>query len=237
MFTSASEYGNRNNLGFDPSKIRLVIADDHPVVREGLATLLVESHSGIEIVGQANSGRQLIQVVKTVRPDVVLTDIKMPGCTGIEAVSEIKKLDETIRCIVLSQYDNEQLIMDAVRAGALGFLIKTAHKREIIEAILSVYEFRPYYCYFSATKLNRLTAGNINNDNSQNPSLTEKELEIIKLICEEKSSREIGAQLFLSSRTVEGHKARIMAKTGAKTTVGIVVYAILHGIYKLPDKE
>ncbi len=214
-------------------KIRVVIADDHPVVREGLAAIL-NTEESIHLVAEAGNGRQLVQVVRHHRPDVILTDMRMPEMDGIAALQEMKRMNHLTRCILLSQYDEEQLILDAVRAGAIGFLVKTASRSEIRKAIESAYRFQPYYCASSATKLNHITAARMGSEDCDKPSLTDREISIIKLVCEEKSSREIGEVLFISSRTVEGHKERIKEKIGTHTTAGIILYAIASGIYKLP---
>ncbi len=217
-------------------KIRVVIADDHPVYREGL-TLAINSNPDLIVVGEAGDGRQLLQMVRQVQPDVVLSDIKMPDIDGVQAVAEILSINPGIRCILISQYDNDRFITDAIAAGATGYLVKKATKDEISEAIRSVAAYRPYFCRFASAKLGRLISKSIYHvvPHPSGPAFTDKEKEIISLLCEEKSSEEIGKLLFLSGRTVEGYKAKIMNKIGVNTTVGIVIYAIRHGFYNINE--
>lgn len=214
-------------------KIRIIIADDHPIVRAGLAATLHE-YTGIEIIAQVTNGSQLVQAVRQYAPDVVITDLRMPEMDGIEAITKIRKINSEVRCIVMSQYDKDHLILSTVRAGAMGFLIKTAGKHEIYNAIMSVYRFNPYYCHNSARKLNAINSSGIDSADDKGVDLTDKEKAVLRLICEDKSSKEIGNELFISSRTVEGHKQRIKTKIGTHTTVGIVLYAVFNDLYKPP---
>ncbi len=217
-------------------RIRVVIADDHPIYRDGLA-FIINADARMAVVGEADNGRQLLQLVKQYQPDVVLSDIKMPDIDGIRAVREITGMSLNTRCILISQYDNDRFIMDAIEAGAIGYLIKKASKDEIIEAIQTVFAFRQYFCRFASAKLAKLISRSIYHlvPYPSTPTFSEKEKEIISLLCEEKSSEEIGKIVFMSARTVEGHKTKIMKKTGAKTTVGIVVYAIRHGLFNVEE--
>ena len=213
--------------------IRIIIADDHPLVREGLVAVL-QNYPDIEIIGQVTNGRQLVQAVKQCVPDIVITDLRMPEMDGLEAIAEIRKINREVRCIAISQHEQERLILDAVKAGALGFLIKTADKHEIYKAILSVYRFNPFYCHTSARKLNTIKSAGIDSGEDKKIELTDKEKAVLRLICEDKSSKEIGRELFISGRTVEGHKQRIKSKIGKHTTVGIVLYAVSNGLYQPP---
>ena len=237
MLNFSTEYHPNNSTDQEisrPDKIRIVIADDHPVFREGLA-MIVRSNTNMAVIAEAGSGSQLVQLVKTYKPDVVLSDIKMPDMEGIEAIRLIMAMDLPTRCILLSHYDNDHLILEALAAGAYGYLVKKASPKEIFDAIEAVAGGRQYFCRFASSKLNRLFSRSIYHlvaeDSSPVFSATEKQ--VISLLCEEKSSDDIGKMLFMSRRTVEGHKAKIMAKIGTKTTVGVVVYAIKNGLYQL----
>ena len=142
----------------------------------------------------------------------------MPDIDGIQAVKRITAINPNTRCILISQYDNDRFITDAIEAGAFGYLIKKASKDEIIEAIQTVFLFRQYFCRFASVKLAKLISRSIYHivPHPSLPTFSEKEKEIISLLCEEKSSAAIGKIVFMSARTAEGYKKKIMNKTGTK---------------------
>jgi DNA-binding NarL/FixJ family response regulator len=212
--------------------IKLIIADDHEVYRDGLKTLLVRSKE-IEVIGEASNGKELVMLCKSMTPDIVLTDIMMPVMDGIEATAYLASSMPSVRVIALSMFNQDNLVLDMLKAGATGYLIKNANKDEILEAIQSVYRNIPYYCKSTSIKLARLIGGSqFGAKSKERISFTDKELSIIKLICQEKTSKEIGDQLFLSSRTVEEYRQRIRDKMEVKSTTGIVIYAIKNDLYK-----
>jgi len=213
------------------NKIKVIIADDHDLYRDGLKMLL-DRNNEIEVIGEAANGKQLIELVKQNQPDVVLTDLIMPGVDGVAAIKEMYK-DGFTRIIALSTFDTEHLVVEALQAGALGYILKNAQKGEIVEAIKTVNEYRHYYCKSTTSRMLRLVTHNKFNPNTkENLDLfSEKEKEIIRLICEEKSSEEIGRILFMSKRTVDGIRAKILGKMNVKTVAGVAIYAIKNGIY------
>jgi DNA-binding NarL/FixJ family response regulator len=213
-------------------KIRVIIADDHDIYRDGLKLLL---NSGeIEVVGEASNGIQLLDEARKHKPDVVLTDLMMPVSTGIEAIKELKK-ENFERIIALSFFDSDTLIVEALESGAMGYLHKNVQKEEIVEAIKDVYNFRSYYSKATDMRLARSIIKSRYNPylNKSVPFFTLQEIEIIRLICEEKSSPEIGKILNMGTRTVEGHRAKIVKKMNFLTTVCIAIYAIKNKL--LPD--
>lgn len=216
--------------------IRLVIADDHEVYRDGLKTLL-EKNELLQIVGEAANGQELIEVCRNVKPDIVLTDIKMPVMDGIEAAAYIYSHFPSTKIIALSMFNQDNLILDMINAGASGYLIKNANKHEIIEAINSVNKDVPYYCRSTSMKLAKLigTTG-LGAKSFEKISFTEKELGIIKLICEEKTSKEIADIIFVSPRTVDEYRERIREKMKVKGTAGIVIYALQNDLVKIERK-
>lgn len=233
----ARSTNSQSNLSGDlPDPIKIIIADDHPLYRDGL-TIAINAHDRMKVVYEASNGRQLLEAVIQYQPDIVLSDIKMPGLDGIQAVKQIVDLSLPTRCILLSQYDNDRLILEAINAGACGYLVKKASKAEIWEAILAAYAYRQYFCRFASTRLGHLISRSIYtiSDHPSMPKFSEKEKQIISMLCGEKTSKEIGRELFMSGRTVEGYKAKIMNKMNTETTVGIVVYAIRHGFYNLDE--
>jgi DNA-binding NarL/FixJ family response regulator len=214
-------------------KITVIIADDHDVYRDGLRMLL-NTDKDIEITGEASNGKQLIDLVKEHTPDVILTDLIMPGVDGVQAIKEIFKSGVT-RIIALSTFDTEYLIVEALEAGALGYILKNAQKGEIIEAIKTIYEFNPYYCKSTSSRLVKLISkSKFNPYTKENLDLfSDKEKEIIRLICEEKTSEEMGTILFMSKRTVDGIRAKILSKMNVKTVAGVAIYAIKNSIFFL----
>jgi len=212
--------------------IRLVIADDFPMFREGIQ-LLLGKETGIDIVAEASNGKELIEIVSEMKPDVVITDIEMPVMNGIEATKEIKKANPSIGIIALTMFGEEHLIVDMLDGGASGYLLKSSKKEELLQAIEFVNEGGTYFCNATTMKLSKMIAKSKTGD-SINPQIrfSEKELEIIKLICEQHASKQIAAATNLTHRTVEKYRDNIMEKTGSTNVVGIVVYAIRNGIYK-----
>ena len=215
-------------------KIRIVIADDHDIYRDGLQ-LLLSKNPAMELVGEANNGQLLVQLVDELKPDIVLTDLRMPLLSGIEAIRKISKQYPATHCIALSTFDSEQLIVNALEAGAAGYVIKNSQKGEIIDAIMLVMNGEPYYCNSTSQRLIKLISKSYYNPykNLQSVVFSEKELAIIRLICEEKSSKEIGEDLFMSTRTIEGLRAKILEKMKVKTTAGVAIYAIKNSLYLL----
>lgn len=216
--------------------IRLIIADDHDIYLDGLR-LLFSREPAIELVAEAVNGKQLIELSREYDPDVVITDLNMPVLDGIMAIREIVAAPEAPRVIALSTYDQEKRIVQALEAGALGYVIKNAQKGEIIEAVKMVYDGRPYYCLSTSAQLVKMIAKSSYNPYSisQASLFTPQEKQVITLICLERSSKEISATLFMSPRTVDSFRSRILAKMKVHTPAGIAIYAIKNGLFILED--
>jgi two-component system response regulator NreC len=214
--------------------IKIVIADDHEIFRDGLK-LMLGKYSEIHIAGEAQNGLELVELVKEHNPEVILTDIKMPVMDGIDAVKKITAMNTEAGIICLSMFDEDDLIIDMMEAGAKGYLLKNSDKQEIIAAITTVYHGNYFYSKSTSNKLVNLIAKSRFNPyiKKVKPEFSEREIEIIKIICQGFSNKEIGEKLFLSSRTVEGHRQRIMEKMDVKNSVGLVVYAVKNNIVDL----
>jgi len=216
------------------SPIRIVLADDHEIFRDGFSVML-KKQTEIKLIGEAADGKELIEITERLMPDIILTDIKMPKIDGITATGIIRDRFPGINIIALSMFDDDNLIIDMLEAGAKGYLLKSAHKSEIIDAIKTVYKHETYYCKSTSAKLVHMIAQSRFDPSKeiQKPKFTQKEIEIIRLICQEASNKDIAASLFLSIRTIEGYREKIQEKIKAKNGAGIVVYAIKTGIYKI----
>lgn len=215
--------------------IKVMIADDHQIFREGFFTLF-KKRDDINIVGQAENGKELLELVPVLKPHVVFMDIKMPVMDGIEATAALKKKHPGVKVIALSMFNDDNLILDMMEAGASGYLLKNTHKTEIANAIFAVYNNEMYYCKETSDKLIRLLSKSPVPvaEEPKGAVFTAKELDIIIQICRERSNKEMSDALYLSVRTIEGHRNKIYEKMKVRNTAGIVVYAIKHGIYK-PD--
>ncbi|HEY2583427.1 MAG TPA: response regulator transcription factor [Mucilaginibacter sp.] len=212
-------------------KINLAIVDDHKIFRNGLKATLEEC-ADFELVLEASNGKQLIGLLTEVTPDVILMDIKMPEMDGIQTTAAVKQLYPQIKVLALSMFNEDKYIIDMMKAGASGYLLKNAEPEEIIEAVSTVYE-KDYYFNenLSVTLIKQLNV----NTKQVNPGqhladFNEREIEVLKLVCQECSNHEIADKMFLSVRTVEGYRARLFEKTKSKNLVGLVIFAIKAGI-------
>jgi DNA-binding NarL/FixJ family response regulator len=212
--------------------VRVVIADDHEIFRDGLK-LVLQKQKDIIIAGEACDGRELLELVKQQLPDVVVTDVKMPNLDGVAAAKYLAQHYPSIGVIALTMFDEEDLIVDMLEAGAKGYLLKNADKTEILEAVHTVANNQPHYCRLTSQKLASMVAKSKFNFNlkKEKPDFNEREREIICYICDGLTNKEIGEKIFLSVRTVEGLRLKIIEKMNVKNTAGIIVYAIRENLY------
>ncbi|MBE7176522.1 MAG: response regulator transcription factor [Mucilaginibacter polytrichastri] len=217
-----------------PDPIRIVLADDHEIFRDGLKLILSRSKD-VEIVGNAGNGEQLVALCRDLKPDVVLTDIKMPVMDGIESTRILSTEYPDMGIIALSMFDEENLIVEMLDCGAKGYLLKNSDKNEIIEAIHAVANNETYYCRQTSAKLAQMIARNRKKNSEKTPQIdfSDRELDIIRLIYQEHTNKEIADKLFLSVRTVEGYRLKLLEKMNVKNSIGIVVYALQHGIINI----
>lgn len=212
------------------AKHRIVLADDHIMLRQGLKRILAE-RSDLDVVGEAGDGLELLSTVKKTTPDVVVLDISMPGLRGIEAIPEIKKSCSETRILVLTMHKEEDYLIQALSAGASGYLLKEDADKELYAAIEKVLQGKIFVSPFFAERLSddwvQMCRGK--KDLSFIEPLSQREREILKLIAEGKSSKEIGELLFISPRTVERHRANMMTKLKLRKTADLVRYAFSKG--------
>jgi two-component system, NarL family, response regulator NreC len=216
--------------------IRLVIADDHEIFLDGLCLMLGKC-ADIRVVGNAANGRELLELVTDLKPDVVLTDIKMPLMDGVEVTRRICEIHPDIGVIALSMFDEDHLVVDMLEAGAKGYLLKNAGKQEILDAIHAVFNNNTYYCRQTTNKLAGMIAKSRFNPYKKKETIAfaDKEREIIRYICMQLTAQEIADRVFLSRRTVEGYRVKILEKMNVKNAAGVVVYALKNGLVKEED--
>jgi DNA-binding NarL/FixJ family response regulator len=212
--------------------IKVVIADDHEIFRDGLK-LMLQRQADITVIAEACDGRELIAMVKQTLPDVIITDVKMPHLDGVAATKHLTEHYPSIGIIALTMFDEEDLIVDMLEAGAKGYLLKNADKNEIIEAVHTVANDEPHYCRLTSQKLASMVAKSKFNlqGKKEKAVFNEREQEIIRYICEGLTNKEIGEKVFLSVRTIEGLRLKIVEKMNVKNTAGIIVYAIREHLY------
>lgn len=213
------------------STIQIVIADDMPIFLEGFR-LLIEQEGGLKVTGKAHNGEELLKLVKQEDPDIVITDIEMPVMNGIEATKILKEKFPTMGILAMTMYGDDHFIKDMLEAGADGYLLKSSSREELYTAIKQVYSGQNYFCNAMTMRMAKIISTTHVLSRQPKIEFTEKETEIIKLICEQYASKEIADKTSLTYRTVEKYRAIILEKTGSKNTAGLVVYAIRHGIYK-----
>jgi len=215
----------------EKTRIKIMIADDHIIFRQGLKKIL-ETVPQLNIIGEAENGLDLLSGVSRLQPDVILMDVSMPIMDGVMATKELAKRYTNPRIIALSVFGQESHIMEMLEAGAIGYVMKSAGRREIVEAIESVYLHRPYFCTESSRQITDLIEKYQSGYRNHLVVFTEREKDIIQLICQGCTSKEVASNLFISQRTVEGHRTRIMQKMRVKSIAGLVAYACEKGLYK-----
>ena len=215
------------------SKISILLVDDLVLFRQGLGVLLA-NEDAIRLAGEAADGYEAFRLVSELKPDVVVTDIQMPDMNGIELTKELKQTFPGLPVIAHTQFKEDHLIADMMEAGAKGYLLKSANKENVVEAIRAVHAGGWYFCNSTSLKLVKLIAGG-KIEGLPLPEATlfsPAEIKIIQLICREFSSKEIATEVHLGERTVENYRHRIFEKMGVRNMAGMAIYAIRCGIFK-----
>lgn len=207
----------------------MLLADDHRLFREGLRGLL-SVQSGIEVVGVAADGAELVSLTESVEYDVALIDIEMPVMNGLEAAEKILSTHPEARLVALTMHNDEAYYYRMVELGVKGFLLKNSDIDEVVRAVREVCEGGSY---FSQELLDSLVSNLKESQVEAEPLLSEREMEVLPLICQGLSNQEIADKLFISKRTVDNHRANIIEKSGCKNTAGMVVWAIKNGLVEL----
>ena len=213
--------------------IRILIADDHRVVREGLRSLL-EKQANMSVVGEASDGREAIQLARKLEPDIVIMDISMPELNGIEATRQVTSEIPGIKVIALSMHSEERFITEMFKAGASGYLLKDCAFKELIIAIRAIIENQTYLPpQVAGIVVNGFVNPQISEHSHAFSKLTEREREVLQLIAEGKSTKEIASILNVSVKTADAHRQRIMKKLDMRSVAELTKYAIREGITSL----
>ena len=205
--------------------VRVVLADDHDLVRSGIKALLTMVE-GVQVVAEARDGKELIALVEDLMPDVVMTDISMPGMDGITAIAEIHAKHPEVRLLVLSMYDTVDFVKRAVANGACGYLMKDAPPFELEQAVRSVMATGSYFSPAIAQRLLQPSEPTVDDE------LTHRQVEILRLIAQGRASKEIAYELGLSPKTVDVHRARIMERLRLNDIASLTLYAVRKGLVK-----
>jgi len=211
--------------------IRVLLAEDHAIVREGLRSLL-DAIPNIQVVGEAVDGRQAVDMTEKLLPDVVVTDITMPGLNGLEATRRIKALHPEVRVVVLSMHADDEYVFQALGAGASGYLLKQSAAVELVEGIRTVQRGDTYLSPSIATRVlgEFVRRGQELSEEDSYDRLTEREREVLQLVAEGCSSRGIAKLLCVSAKTVETHRAHLTDKLGIRGTARLTQYAVRKGV-------
>ena len=206
--------------------IRVLLADDHALVRAGIRSLL-NAMAEVEVVAEASSGEEALELAQTSRPDVVLMDIAMKGITGLEAAARMRERVPEVRVVILSMHSGEEYVLQALRAGAAGYLLKDAATGELELALRSVMRGESW---LSPAVSRQVVEGYVRSGESAPEVLTARQREVLRLVAGGKSTKEIAFLLNLSVKTVETHRAQIMERLGIRDVAGLVRYALRTGL-------
>jgi len=213
---------------------KILIADDHQILLDGMKAILTEE-ANFKIVGEAHNGKEVLEVLKGSDADVLIMDINMPEMDGIEALKAIEKLNTDLKIIILSSYDDLRLIKEVLKAGASGYLTKNSAAESIIDAVETVVKGEQYFDSAIQKKIIGAFPGAGSKGKERTTegvlpvSLTNRERDILRLIAQEYSSKEIGKQLFISVNTVETHRKNLIRKLKVRNSIGLAKFAIQHG--------
>ena len=215
--------------------VRVLLADDHPIVRQGLRNLLT-SEKDFDVIGEASNGLTALELVDKLRPDVLVVDLMMPGLNGLEVIRRAKHSLPILRIIVLSMQNADAYVVDALKLGASGYVLKDTGPAELIQAIKDVVAGQRY---LSPALSERLTKTSIQQpgESPEDPykRLTNREREVLQLAAEGHTSTEIAARLFISARTVELHRSNVMSKLSLHSQNDLLRYALKYGILSLDE--
>ncbi len=204
-------------------RIKVILVDDHHIVLDGLESLL-QQEPEFQVMASLHSGEEVLEMLKTQQPNILLTDFSLPGISGIDFVRQVKKLYPQVKIIVLSMHDEAHIIKSVLKEGVEGYLLKNIQHSELKSAIRHVAQGLPYV----SPEVTRLLMDEMNKPKDEPELLTDRELDVLRLIAKEFSNKEIADKLFISERTVETHRKNIFRKTKTSSLVGLIKFAYEH---------
>jgi two-component system, NarL family, response regulator NreC len=223
-FRLSSQRTDRLNM------LRIVLADDHKMVRQGFKTIL-STHHGATVVAETGDGLEAVKLVEDLKPDLLVVDLSLPGLDGLEVTRRVKKKVPATRIIVLSMHADEGYVVSALRSGASGYVLKEAGPEELVEAVRLVMEGRQYLSsMLPAEEIRSLLKGGEAKAGDRYETLSSREREVLQLIAEGHSSPEISERLYISPRTVDTHRAKIIAKLGLRNVSDLIRFAVERGL-------
>jgi DNA-binding NarL/FixJ family response regulator len=210
--------------------LRILIADDHPMIRQGLRQLL-EGHKDWEVCAEASTGRQAVELALKLSPDVVVLDLAMPELSGLEAIRQVKKALPCAEVLIFTVHNSQGLALDALAAGAWGYLLKSNDSREVVAAVEALSEHEPYFTSeVSETLLDAYIKPRHRDEKTALHALTGREREIFQLVAEGRNNEAVSAILGVTVKTVESHRTAIHKKLGVHSMAELVRYAVRHGV-------
>ena len=219
-----------STLNIATKTIRVLLADDHTLVRAGIRALL-EKIPGVEVAGEAGDGREVLDLIKTHQPDVVLLDISMPGLNGLQTLARITRDFPQVRVVILSMHHNDEYVLQALKSGVSGYLLKRAATAELAAAVKTVVGGEVYLSREIASQfLKKFPLQQIAHSRSPLEQLTSRQLEILQLLAEGQTTMAIGLVLKVSDKTVEYHRAKLMARLNIFDIPGLVRFALRNGV-------
>ncbi|HXB68745.1 MAG TPA: response regulator transcription factor [Candidatus Acidoferrales bacterium] len=205
--------------------LRILLADDHAIVRDGMKSFL--QSEGCTVVGEASNGQDAVTLAGKLRPDVAVLDLTMPLLNGVDAAQAIRQVAPDTKTIVVTQHKEDHFVVEALRAGAVGYVLKTHAARDLLQAVREVLQGN---IYLSPGISGAVVHAMLNGDGKPKEVLTPRERQVLQLIAEGKSTKEVAVQIGVSTKTGESHRARLMEKLDIHQTAGLVRYAIRHGL-------
>jgi DNA-binding NarL/FixJ family response regulator len=204
------------------NKIRLLMADDHPLIREGFRSLLVKNER-FEIVGIAENGKELVELAETLKPDIILSDINMPVLNGMAAIEQINKMHPDIKCVILTMHEERAYILQALKIGVQGYILKNIERYDLEKAIISIFDGGKY---FSPIVTNILAESVARPEQNMVSELTPREIQVLELVAEGHSTKQVADKLGIGTRTVESHRVNMLKKMKVSNTAELVKKAI-----------
>lgn len=218
------------------ANIKVLLADDHKIVRDGVK-LMLEPHVGIDVEAEASNGLEVLEILKNTLIDLIIMDINMPEMDGIETTKKVKDKYPDVKVLALTMSNDDLHIRQMIQAGASGYIMKSAGRSELKDAVYSIMDGKHYFSDEATHSIMMdLVKGKGKSSTTETVHITDRELEILELIIKEFTNQEIAEKLYISSRTVDAHRRNLLQKTGARNTAGLVKYAFQHNIIS-PDSE